>query len=345
MTRRVTLKEVATQAGVSYQTVSKVLNGQVHVSKPTEERIRQAARALGYRPNHIARSLRSHQTKLIGYSWEDTPPNQFNPILDQFLESMVQAAEGYGYHLLAFPFRHGDERLALYRELIDTNRVDAFVISSVNYNDPRIPFLQSQNFPFVAFGRSNPEWTFPWVDVDGKAGLHLMMDHLLAQGHRRIFALAWPAESRVGQDRMEGYLEALAAAGLTTQEDWIRRGEGTYECGLEETARWLTLPKKHRPTAIVAFNDNMAIGAMSAARQAGLQVGVDLAVTGFDDIPMGQYLTPPLTSVRQPIWDVGKLVMEKLLEIFNHKKSEQSQILVKPELVIRESSRFRVKRL
>jgi len=275
---------------------------------------------------------------MIGYSWEPTPPDQFNPILEQFLQSMVQAAELAGYHILAFPYRHGDEWVNLYRELIETNRVDGFVISSVNYNDPRIILLQDENFPFVAFGRSNPEWLFPYVDVDGGAGMRQVVEHLLNQGHRRIYALAWPEDSRVGQNRLDGFLDALHQAGIYPPQDWIVRGEGTYQFGLEVSGRWLDQPNDQRPTAIVAFNDNMAVGAMSAAHQRSLQVGKDLAVTGFDDVPMAQYLTPPLTTVRQPIRKVGQLIMTMLLDIVDNKASENNQILTQPELIIREST-------
>jgi DNA-binding LacI/PurR family transcriptional regulator len=342
LTRRVTLKDVANQAGVSYQTVSKVVNKQIRISKSAEDRIWEAVHALGYRPNHIARSLRSQSTKMIGYSWEPTPPDQFNPILEQFLQSMVQVAEVAGYHILAFPFRPGDEWLNLYRELIDTNRVDGFVISSVNFDDPRIILFQEQNFPFVAFGRSNPEYVFPYVDVDGGAGMCQVVEHLLKQGHRRIYALAWPEDSRVGQNRLDGFLDALKQAGINPEEDWIVRGEGTFQFGQEASGRWLDQPKEQRPTAIVALNDNMAIGAMSAAHQRGLQVGKDLAVTGFDDVPMAQYITPPLTSVRQPIRNIGQLIMAMLLEIVDNKTPENKQILIQPKLIIRESSEMYV---
>src|SRR5574339_472690 len=163
-TKKVTLKEVALRAGVSYQTVSKVLNRQAQVSRETEQRITDAVQELGYRPNQIARNMRVMRSYMIGYSWVPTTPNQVNHILDQFLSSMVLEAEAAGYHLLPFPFREGDAHVEDYRELINTGRVDGFVLSSVNYNDPRISFLIEQNFPLVAFGRANPELDFPYVD-------------------------------------------------------------------------------------------------------------------------------------------------------------------------------------
>ncbi len=191
--QRVTLKEVAISAGVSYQTVSKVLNKQIHVSKETEERIRQAVSNLGYRAHYTARSLRTQQAFAIGYSWPATPSGQVNPILDQFLQSMLVAAEKAGYYLLCFPYNpDANTHLATYGELFYTGRVDGFVISSVEYNDPRIQFLLQREIPLVSFGRSNPELEFPWIDVDGGHGIELAVNHMLELGHRRIAVLAWP---------------------------------------------------------------------------------------------------------------------------------------------------------
>jgi DNA-binding LacI/PurR family transcriptional regulator len=339
MSERVTLKEVAARAGVSYQTVSKVLNKQAQVSKETEERIYAAVRELGYRPNQIARNMRTQCSRLIGYSWVPTPREQTNSILDQFLQSMAQAAEQASYHLLCFPYHADRDILAGYRELIDTNRVDAFVISGVEYDDPRIRFLQERAFPFVAFGRSNPELRFPCVDVDGAEGVRQTTDYLLGLGHRRIAVLAWPDVSRVGQNRIEGYLAAMHAAGIPPLPTWIARGEGDYRFGHLATGEWLTWPAAERPTAIVAFNDAMAIGAMHAIQQARLHVGRDIAVTGFDDSPVAQYLTPTLTSTRQPIWEVGQKVMSILLRILDDTPAfDTSCALLAPQLIIRQSS-------
>jgi DNA-binding LacI/PurR family transcriptional regulator len=338
MSRRVTIKDVAAHARVSYQTVSKVLNKQAKVSKETEARIWEAVRVLGYRPNLIARSLRSQRSQMIGYSWAPSPKDQGNSILDQFLQSMVQAGEAAGYHLLTFPHRPEGKWIDAYRELIDTSRVDGFVLSSVEYDDPRIQLLQELDFPFVAFGRSNPDWDIPYVDIDGADGMYQVVEHLLAKGRRRVAALAWPADSRVGNNRMQGFQNALTAAGIQIPAEWILRGEGIYRYGLEATTRLLSRPSDQLPDAIVAFNDFMAIGAMHAIQAKGLRVGKDIAVTGFDDVPLVQYMKPSLTSVRQPIWEVGQHVINLLLDLLNGKESVQKNILLKPRLIVRESS-------
>jgi len=338
MTRRSTLKQVAVRAGVSYQTISKVLNHKVKVSKETEQRIIEAVDALGYRPNLNARSLRSQRSNLIGYSWVPAPPDQANTILDLFLQSMSQAAESAGYHLLTFSYRSGQEWIDLHRNLIDTNRVDGFILSSIEYDDPRILFLQEHGFPFVAFGRSNPGWDFPYVDVDGGAGIEMVVDHLVELGHKKFAALAWPESSRVGQNRMEGLHRGLRKAGISPEECSIAIGDGVYEFGFEATRRLLDGPPENRPTAIVAFNDAMAMGSMKAIQVAGLQVGSDIAVSGYDDLPMIQYLRPSLTSVRQPVWEIGKIAISILLDILNEGECKQDHILLPPKLIVRKST-------
>jgi DNA-binding LacI/PurR family transcriptional regulator len=336
MTPQVTLKSVATRAGVSYQTVSKVLNGQIQVAPETRERILRAADELGYRPNQIARNMRAQRSYMIGYSWLPTPPDQINQILDQFLSSMVYEAEAAGYHLLPFPFRSG--HVDDYRELIDTGRVDGFVISSVEYDDPRVSFLMERKFPFVAFGRSNSGWDFPYVDVDGAEGLRQATRYLIDRRHRRIGMLAWPEDSRVGNDRITGFFETMNSASLKVNPRWIERGEGTFEFGYQAGLRLLALPAAERPTAIIAMSDTMAIGGIRAARERKLDVGRDVAVIGFDDAPMSQYLFPALTTVCQPIREAGRKCVEILVSLMKGEKPDEQHVLLPPSLIVRSSA-------
>jgi DNA-binding LacI/PurR family transcriptional regulator len=338
MKKRVTIKDVAAQAGVTYQTVSKVINGRAQVMPETEARILAASQALGYKPNHNARSLRAQRSQMIGYSWVPTGRSQTNHILDMFLTSMVEEAEAAGYHLLPFPYREGDDHVDAYRELIDSGRVDGFVLSSVNYRDPRVRFLLDMQFPFVAFGRCEPEDQFPSVDVDGERGLRLATEHLLKLGHQRIAALAWPEDSRVGNDRMQGYYGAMRAAQVAVDPAWVARGAGTFEFGLSAASAWLALPPEARPTAVVALNDTMAIGAMHAAQSQGALSGQNFSVVGFDDSPMAQYLWPPLTSVSQPIRLAGRKCVEMLVALLRGGPLAERGVLLEPELITRQSS-------
>ncbi|MFN8489113.1 MAG: LacI family DNA-binding transcriptional regulator [Caldilineaceae bacterium] len=338
MTNRATLKDVAARAGVSYQTVSKVLNRQASVAPETEELIWQVVAELDYRPNVAARTLRKSASYLIGYSWTPQPPDRANAILDQFLTSTAEAAEAAGYHLLLFPSHKALDQTATYRDLVHSGRVDGFILTTTNYDDPRIPLLQALRFPFVAFGRANPEWDFAYVDVDGRAGVCAATEHLIEQGHQRIALLTWPEGSRVGTAREKGYHEAMDKAGLPVDTDWLLRGAGDFETGVRYTTTLLQLPENKRPTAVVAVDDHLAMGAMQAAQQAHLVVGRDFGVIGFDDTPGIQHLTPPLTSVRQPIWQVGQLIVKLLIELIQGKTPQQAHINLAPRLIVRQSS-------
>ncbi|MCK9247200.1 MAG: LacI family transcriptional regulator [Anaerolineaceae bacterium] len=341
MFKPVTLKEVAAKAGVSYQTVSKVINSKATVSPETEQRIWDAVAELNYTPNYSGRSLRQQRSKTIGYTWEPSPQDQANPILDEFLQSMFHAAEEKGYYLLCFPFHSEAKKLLdTYRELYYTGRVDGFVLSRLNYGEASVPYLLQRKIPFVAFGRlEEGDHSFPYMDVDGGKGVAQAVQHLVELGHRKIAALAWPQDSRVGNNRLEGYFSGLAKAGLPTDPRLIIRGEGTAEVGSEATRHLLSLPSQIRPTAIVCMNDLMAIGAMQAARSAGLQPGRDLGVTGFDDTPTARYLTPPLTSIYQPVSAIGNNLMKRLIELLETGSYPEPKCeLVAPSLVVRQST-------
>lgn len=338
MSMRVTLKDVARHAGVSYQTVSKVLRDEIKVTPDTRARIEKAVKELGYQTNITARNLRTQASQLIGYSWRPSIQNGVNPILEQFLQSIVETAEAANYHVLLFPHQNRTEMVAAYSDLISTNRVDGFILSDLGYDDPRVAHLLELSFPFVAFGRSNPEWSFPYVDVDGQSGLRMATNHLLEQGHRRIAALVWPPKSRVGTARLKGFLGAMEQAGNEIDPEWILEGDGTFNFGYWAANKLLDLPDSRRPTGIVTVVDIQAIGATRAIQDRGIVVGRDFGIIGFDDSPLVQCLSPSLTSLRQPIKEVGETVVTLLTEIINGDESEKQQIMLAPKLIVRESS-------
>ncbi|NDJ52566.1 MAG: LacI family transcriptional regulator [Chloroflexi bacterium] len=336
--RRVTLKDVAAQAGVSYQTVSKVLRGQIRVTPEVKARIEQAVQELDYRPNVTAQNLRTRSTHLIGYLWQPDPPDELNPVLEQFLHSVVETAEAEGYNILLCPEPEDEEDiLSAYQQLARTSRVDGFILSDLAYEDPRIDLLRLLKIPFVAFGRSAEHVTYPFVDIDGRAGLRRMTNHLIEQGHRRIAVLGWPESSRVGTDRLNGYWEAMELANLPIDEAWIIQQDGV-DFGYEAASELLELSVDRRPTAIVTLFDLLAFGAMRAVQDYGLVVGRDVAITGFGNMPINHYITPGITSLKQPVREVGHALTTMLIALLNGQELDNPQILIEPELVIRESS-------
>lgn len=342
MARQVTLKDVAEKAEVSYQTVSKVLNHVSNASPETEKRIWAAIEELDYQTNHSARSLRMQKSKTIGYSWEPSPPDETNPILDEFLQSMFQTAESFGYYMLCFPF-HSDanRQVSAYRRLIDTGRVDGFVLSTVIYGDPCVAYLSKRGFPFFAFGRAVEDQNFPWLDVDGANGIAMAVEHLYSLGHRRIAALAWPEISRVGNHRMEGYYASLTKLRLPHEDILIYRGDGTYQVGQEGISKLMDLPEPERPTAVVCMNDLMAFGAMSELYRRGIVPGRDVGLVGFDNTPTARLTTPGLTTLRQPINQIGIRLIEHLIGfIETGKLLEPAHELFQPQLIVRESTAY-----
>ncbi len=335
---RVTLKDVAAKAGVSYQTVSKVLNKKANVSAETEARIMAAINELDYKPDISARNLRTGSSNLIGYAWRLGEEDVTHPILDRFLSSAAQVVEKHNYHLLTFLIGQDDYDVSTYETLFARKQVRGFILADTNHNDARIEYLIKNNIPFASFGRANDSWDYCWADVDGRYGLKSIVNHLVSRGHQRIGLISWPAGSRSGDERFQGYLDGLTEANLQLDQDLIVYGSNTTETGFRAVTQMLALPDSKRPTAVACFTDAMAVGAMNAVRAAGLTVGKDVAITGYDDDPMAEYLHPTLTSVRQPIPRIGQVIVDLLHKQINGEPIQQKGHLLKPEIMIRQSS-------
>ncbi len=337
---KVSIRDVAKAAGVSTATVSYVLNDSRPVTPSTRMRVLAAADQLGYRPNVTARSLQANRTFLIGYSWRPLPARNSSPILDRFVHSMGLAAYRAGYHLLAFPAPSDQDEVDVYRNLVATNRVDGIVLSATNIEDPRVAYLSTTRIPFAAFGRSAHDQYYPWVDVDGQAGVRLAVAHLAEQQHTRIGMLAWPNGSQSGEDRFQGYVNGLTSLGLPQNEAWVVHVNHDAVEGYHGMQRLLALPPNERPTAVVCVSDLVAMGAMNAIREAGMRVGPDMGVVGFDDMPLAEQLSPPLSTIHQPIDRIGTLVISQLTQLINEESlpPDEAHQLLAPSLVVRQSS-------
>lgn len=330
---RVTLKDVAKKADVSYQTVSKVINGKALISAETETRIWNAIRELGYRPNVAARNLRTQSSNLVGFSW--TPDKTLNPIIDRFFYSITQHLRSADRFVLNLPETLGADPYN-YRDLYYTGQVSGFILASIGHDDSRVETLIQHNIPFTSFGRANTEWEYAWVDVAGRSGIEQVMDHLIMRGHQRIALFTWPEGSRAGEERERGFFDKMRLAGFPVADGWVRRMLNTVENGYQHAQAILEM--KFRPTAIVCVNDMLAIGAMNAIAAAGLEVGRELAVTGFDNIPMTEFLHPALTTVQQPVEEAGNLAATALLAQLDDKRVDRQQVLLQPTLLIRASA-------
>jgi DNA-binding LacI/PurR family transcriptional regulator len=331
----ITQIDVADLAGVAKGTVSYALNDSELISEATRLKVKQAAADLGYRPNTLARNLRKNQAGVVGYSWHVADdPSLMNNLLDRFIYRVTMAAEQKKFHLMTF-IQPQVNAASVYDELISTNRVDGFIISDVQVNDARIRRLMQIGAPFVAFGGmylENPNFAF--VDVDGKYGIGLVVRHLVEQGHERIGLLNWPPGWLVGDVREAGYRNAMAEANLEIQPDWIAYTPNILRPAA--LAAQQLLSARIPPTAIICTNDVMAFGAKTHFDEAGIQLGRDIALSGYDDDPTSEFLG--ITSVRQPIDQVAERAFHILYSEISGEPDEKRQEVFNPTLVIRQST-------
>lgn len=332
----VTIKDIAKRVGLSVTTVSRALNDFDDVNAETKELIRQIAAEMGYVPNSLAQRFQKRKTDTIGLILPTFGPRFSDPFFSEFLAGIGNKAANQGYDLLVSTRSPGAEELLAYRHIVQGHRVDGLVIVRTRKHDERIDYLRSVQFPFVAFGRAEGELDFPFVDEDGATGMRLVATHLVGLGHRRIACIASPPELLFSQYRLDGLRSRLQELNAPLEPTLVRIGDLTQRSGYEQAMELLSLPTP--PTAIIAFNDLMAFGAMSAAQNRGLVVGSDISITGFDNIPMAIHSHPPLTTVDQPIYQIGNIVCEMLIKCITGETLEQRQVLLQPELNIRESS-------
>lgn len=332
-----TIKDVAREAGVSIATVSYVFNHKTEFySKDTEQHVRAAAQRIGYTPNITARNLRSSRTRLLGYAWHQAPDDKINMVLDRFMYHLAQAAEQAGYHLLTFTHDSKDP-IPAYEDLIRSGRVDGFLLADTIMDDPRIRYLIDQGVPFVSFGRSNPDWDFCWVDTDGDSGVYDAVNYLLSLGHTRIGIVSWPEDSLTGNFRLAGYMRALQGVGLPIMPEYIVRSEHDERAAGMAFARWMALPAAQQPTAVIAVSDMIAVGVVHEALRYGLVPGSTFSVIGFDDTPVVRYMVPAMTTVRQPLAEIGSAMLAMFEDLLANRTPPEPQQIIRPELIIRDS--------
>jgi len=334
----VILKDIAKKVGYSITTVSRALAGYDDVAESTRQLIRKTAAEMGYHPDVTARRLQKQRTDTIGFVIPTHGPRFSDPFFSELLAGIGNKAAEQELDLLVSTRAPGAEELKVYERMVKERRVDGLLVVRTRHRDPRIAYLAEHDLPFVAFGRSDladVEVDFPYLDVDSGAGMRRLVQHLLDLGHRRIAFVNAPTNLLFASHRLEGYEEALAANGIPFDETLVADGELTERSGYVAGRELLSRPE--RPTAIVACNDLMALGVISAAQGLGVTVGREVAVAGFDDVPLAEHAHPPLTTVRQPIYEIGQRICEMLICLLQGEILEQRHVILEPELVVRES--------
>lgn len=331
----VTLKSLATATGFSVTTVSRALAGYADVSETTRRRILEEAQRQGYEPNLLGRLLQGQRAKAIGIVMPTTGPQFPDPFFAQFVAGVGVEAARAGFDLLLSPQSDPSE-LNVYRRMVAGRKVDGLLLMRARVDDSRIRYLAEAGLPFVVFGRTEGVDHYAYIDVDGVAGQRTMTEHLLALGHRRIAYITPPHGLMFTRYRLQGYRAALEAAGLEADPALIIESQLSEQAGKQ--AATLLLDGPARPTAVMTGNDLTAIGVMHAVHARGLRVGVDIAVGGYDDIPASEHLNPPLTTIHQPIFEIGTQVVRRLLELIDGAIPGDLQTLITPELMVRAST-------
>jgi LacI family transcriptional regulator len=326
---RVTIRDVAAQAGVSVATVSKVINGRYGVSAATLARVQAVIEEMGYEASLVAQSLRNHRTNVIGILVAD-----LEPFSTELLKGAARAIRNTGFELVVYSAggrtsdHLGWERRYLSR--LSGTLIDGAVLVTPTVVDVRY------GAPIVAVDPHTGPTDLPTIDSDNLHGARLATQHLIELGHRRIAMLTGRPDLQSAQLREEGYRQALAAAGVAIDESIIR--EGGYDPVVSAEAARHLLAAASPPTAIFAANDVSAIATIEVAGRLGLRVPDDLSVVGFDNIPDSGLSTPPLTTVEQPIHDMGRLAVDLLIRLIRAEPVDQTHITLATNLVVRSST-------
>jgi LacI family transcriptional regulator len=324
--------EVASSAGVSVATVSRVLNGKGPVSEEARRRVLHAVEALGYVPHGGARSLSTRRTMNIGVLLPDVHGAFFSEIV----RGIDLAARAAGYHILVSG-SHSDlaETTAVLQAL--HGRIDGLILLTAGIGAEWLRRTLPARLPVVLLHNSGEEGDRDSIRIDNRLGARLAADHLLDLGHRRIALICGPPGNVDADERRRGFREALAARGLAAALDLELPGDFAEESGFRAGESLADLP--HPPTAIFAANDAMAIGCLAALRGRGLRVPDDVSLAGFDDVPIARFLTPALTTVQVPIAEIGGRALDRLVEILTSgREAVKRHDVVTPTLAVRAST-------
>ena len=328
-----TIKEVARRAKVSVGTVSNVLSGAVHVSEQLKNRVLDVIRELDYHPNHVARSLKIRQTKMIGMVVSDLT-NDFFP---QVVRGAEDAAWKHSYILITFNSDDKPERERQLLSALRTRRVDGvLLVAAASGGDvSHVASMTESGIPVVCLDRLIAGLTVDSVSVDNVAGARKGVEHLIACGRRRVGILTGNLELQVGRDRFEGYRQALQAAGIPDDPMLIGDGGFRAESGYMVA---MDLLRRARPSAVFTANAMMALGVMRALNELGLRCPDDVAIATYDDPVFSKALRPQLTCVAQPAYDIGYRGAELLIERLGHPEAPVRSLQLETELRIRQSS-------
>lgn len=323
------IRDVARLAGVSVATVSRALSNPEKVSPESLDKVHKAIAEVGYRPNMLARNFRSARA----YAVVVLVPDIANPFYSLFIRALEDRAHQKGYAVLLGDTRGTPERELEYIRRVETRLADGIVQlrpsseKSQNNIPADVPCVNACGCEYT---------TGPAIRIDNRGAAKSMVNYLISLGHKRIGVISGLKDNPHAIDRLEGYKEAIAEAGIPFEKDLIAEGDFTMWSGLNAAFQFCNM--KNRPTAIFSMNDEMAIGAMQTLKNQGIRIPEDISVTGFDDIAYAKYSDPSLTTISQPAEEMGKMAMDMLLKVIEGEPLSQRECVLPTEFIIRKST-------
>ncbi len=333
MKKPASLIDVARRAKVNISTVSRTINQTGKIGAATQERVLKAMRELGYKPNRVARRLRTvdSSSHLLGL----IIPNIQNIFFADLARGVEDVAYKSNYAVLLCNYDEDEAKERFYLDVMQAESVDGIILPPIHEDDPAVLQVVRNGIPVVCVDRSLSSGNLDKVEVDNHTGAFKAVEHLIAQGHKRIGLIGGPADSSTGRERLRGYKDAHAQAGLPVKAELIRFGDFKQESG--QTLAHELLSLSDPPSALFACNGLMTAGALEAISARGLRIPKQIAIVGFDELPLSSVFNPPLTVVRQPAYEVGKYAAELLLKRIEDGKRPATSLKLMPELIVRKS--------
>lgn len=328
----VTIYDVAREAGVSMATVSRVVNNNPNVKPATRKKVYEAIERLGYRPNAVARGLASKKTTTVGV----VIPDISNAIFAEVARGIEDIANMYHYNIiLCNADKKKDKEIRVINTLLE-KQVDGLLFMGGAVTEDHQVAFRTANVPIVLCATSDENDQIPSVDINHEEAAYDAVMKLISQGHRRIAMISGTLQDPAnGYARFQGYKRALEQAGITYDDSLVRIGNYRYESGVEAMKYFIDL--KERPTAVFSATDEMAIGAIHCIQDSGLAVPGDISVISVDNSRMASMVRPQLTTVAQPMYDIGAVSMRLLTKLMKKENVEQSKVVLPHEIVVRQS--------
>ena len=328
-----TIKDVANLAGVHPSTVSRVINDNSRISEKTKNKVLLIIKKLGYTPNAIARGLKTKRTQTLGM----LIPDITNPFFAELARGVEDAANKNNFNVILCNTDDKLKKERTYLEILRGKRVDGLILGTAHIRDKSILELEKKKFPYILVSRNIEGLDKNCVIVDDVAGGIMVTEYLIKLGHRRIAHITGPLKTRSALNRLKGYKLALKKYEIEYRDELVGEGDFRIKGGYQVMKRFLKLAEP--PTAIFAANDLLALGAIQVILKKKYHIPEDFCIIGFDDIRLASFVYPPLTTVRQPMLEMGALAVKMLLKIIEEEEFNQKKEILEPKLIIRESCR------